>query len=396
LVAFDPRSEALAAICRERSVASLVEFHDQCRGFSNPPDDYVSAAFVRLCGGSPSVIGREASGPTVSWLLAQCNRSHIEVACAICEASLAFQAENRLHRSACDILRSWRSGSVQLGAVEAWIDLDTGEMRPLKEFESVAFSRTNLLLSGRDAVLGGAVIDGFPKLFDEPGLAGLRNRLLRAAEWLAAACPGFEHAICSQLRSIVPMQRAPRGVPSASTNTVVGAICITDHDEVALLAEQIVHEASHGFLFLLQEHDPLLDPASHGDGWGSDLHYSPWRDDPRPLAGLLHGAVVFSRVACMHAAMLDESDISRARLPALLPQLEVANELLALHGHWTPLGHRLKDGLGRLLVHLKGLASDLSANTAPLYVEASSILDAAGPAAIRQDWHRKRFMERHA
>jgi HEXXH motif-containing protein len=328
--------------------------------------------------------------------LAQSGHDHLEVACALCEAGSAFQSGAALDREGRQALQSWKRGAVQLGAVEAWIDLETGSMRPLGEVDRVAFSRTTLRLAGGDAVLGGTAIDGFPKVLDDLQLRSLQERIRRTSDWLVEACPGFEDAACSLLRSIVPMQRTSRGVPSASTNAVVGAVCITDHDEVAVLAEQIVHEASHGFLFLLQEHDPLLDPAVHGDGWDSDACYSPWRDDPRPLAGLLHGALVFSRVACMHAAMLGKSDVSRARLQALVPQLEIADELLSIRARWTPLGQRMKNGLHRLLAHLKGIASDLASATDPLYLEASSILETTGSAAARQLRHRTRFMERHA
>ena len=266
-------------------------------------------------------------------------------------------------------------------------------MRKVASHERVDFTAGSVLLAGDDAVLGASAIDAFDKITRRQNLRGVQERLQQAAKCLARACPGFEGAICRHLRSIVPMQRVERGVPSASTNAVVGAICITDHDDPAVLAEQFVHESSHGLLFLLQEHDPLLDPAIHGDGWSGRGLYSPWRDDPRPIAGLLHGALVFSRVACMHAAMAHDSATSRARLVALVPQLEIGMELLSMHGSWTPLGLELKLGLETLLAKLRPISASLEASTAPIYLEASSVLSATGSAVERQEWHHARFAE---
>ena len=66
------------------------------------------------------------------------------------------------------------------------------------------------------------------------------------------------------------------------------------HDEIGALrvAEGVIHEAMHLALTLLEKDRPLVrSPAAE--------MASPWRDEPRPVGGVLHGLFVFS---CLHAA----------------------------------------------------------------------------------------------
>lgn len=53
------------------------------------------------------------------------------------------------------------------------------------------------------------------------------------------------------------------------------------------VAESILHEAMHLKLTLIENIVPLIVPNSKG------LYFSPWRDEPRPARGVLHGLFVF-------------------------------------------------------------------------------------------------------
>jgi len=55
------------------------------------------------------------------------------------------------------------------------------------------------------------------------------------------------------------------------------------------VAEAIVHEAMHLNLTFLERQKPLISSAKK--------LYSPWRDEPRPISGVVHGLYVF---ACIH------------------------------------------------------------------------------------------------
>lgn len=64
----------------------------------------------------------------------------------------------------------------------------------------------------------------------------------------------------------------------------------SDNSAIRLL-ESIFHEAMHLLLSLIEHHVPLV--KSCGE---TELHYSPWRDEPRPTSGILHGLFVFRAI----------------------------------------------------------------------------------------------------
>lgn len=238
-----------------------------------------------------------------------------------------------------------------------------------------------------DHLWQGPIVDPHPQVTDPAAFASVHDRLVLAFEELRRGCPEFTSAIDGLLRVVVPMRRPAHGAPSSSSNAVPGAIWVTDDEHPAILAEQIVHECTHTLLFLLQEHDPLIDPEVHADGWGPPLVYSPWRDDPRPIAGLLHGAVVFTRVAFFHHVRAATCAKSLARLAALIPQLEIAVDLLGAV-RLTEAGATLVERLRLSFDLLRSCTHDLDAVT-PIYLECSSISALDGSSRNRQLAHRE-------
>lgn len=88
----------------------------------------------------------------------------------------------------------------------------------------------------------------------------------------------------SVVRTLVPLPRdGGRGPRSATSGWLWGAIALGLPRDAWDLAEILVHEYHHLLLGALEDNAPLVGP--NAQGW----HYAPWRDDPRPLAGLLHG-----------------------------------------------------------------------------------------------------------
>ncbi|MFI2779784.1 aKG-HExxH-type peptide beta-hydroxylase [Streptomyces sp. ALB3] len=74
---------------------------------------------------------------------------------------------------------------------------------------------------------------------------------------------------------------------SASTGDAFASMVIARPTDGLALAETLVHEFQHSKLGALLHLFPLLDDDR------SELHYAPWRADPRHLPGLLHGAYAF-------------------------------------------------------------------------------------------------------
>lgn len=85
---------------------------------------------------------------------------------------------------------------------------------------------------------------------------------------------------------VVPTRRSG-GFVAASSSASVGAIRAVLPDDPAAMAETLLHELQHSKLNALLDLVPLKRPGS------SRTCYAPWRRDPRPLSGLLHGIYAF-------------------------------------------------------------------------------------------------------
>ena len=94
---------------------------------------------------------------------------------------------------------------------------------------------------------------------------------------------------------IVPIRDERTGVQSSvSFDSLPGAIFTSWCDDPRMLAETLVHESDHQRHYLLTR---ILrfwedDPTNQ-----SPVYRSPWRDDPRPLDGILRGASAFASVS---------------------------------------------------------------------------------------------------
>lgn len=87
---------------------------------------------------------------------------------------------------------------------------------------------------------------------------------------------------------VVPVPRS-RGLVASSSSSSFGAIVVATPESGADLAEILVHELQHSKLNALLDLVRLADDATR-------LCYAPWRRDPRPLPGLLHGIYAFMSV----------------------------------------------------------------------------------------------------
>jgi hypothetical protein len=114
-------------------------------------------------------------------------------------------------------------------------------------------------------------------------------------------------------------------------------------------AETLVHECRHNILYAIQELDPLVQPGQ------LETVQSPWRPDPRPLSGLLHGAFVFDGVCRLYRAMTADPSLSPRNLRAAVKRLVEQSGLLARAAEslgrastFTAVGQRLAALLAEL------------------------------------------------
>jgi HEXXH motif-containing protein len=126
---------------------------------------------------------------------------------------------------------------------------------------------------------------------DEPTIERWRRQFAEA--WgIIARRHGHRRAVLTKaIRCLVPLEQDGRfGGASASSRSAPGAVALTEPAGPDRLAATLVHEMQHFRLYALQDLVPL-----HRDA-GESL-YSPWRNDPRGLSGLLHATTAFLGVA---------------------------------------------------------------------------------------------------
>ncbi|MFI7403425.1 HEXXH motif domain-containing protein [Streptomyces sp. NPDC049541] len=168
--------------------------------------------------------------------------------------------------------------------------------------------------------------------------------------WISAMWPllvadhrADARALSAGLLSLVPLPHRERlRGRTASSSDAFGCVLLTEPDQdTAVLPPQLgvalIHEFRHtllnGLIFLA----PLFEDCA-------DLFYAPWRDDPRPLGGLVHGAYAFSGVARYWRARGEEG-LAGFEFALLRDALDQVLTTLRDHPLLTPLGRRLCEAL---------------------------------------------------
>ncbi|MGC9669135.1 HEXXH motif domain-containing protein [Planosporangium sp. 12N6] len=98
----------------------------------------------------------------------------------------------------------------------------------------------------------------------------------------------YAEAIGAGLVTIVPLRPPGSGRSVNGTSMhAFGAVSLSPPRDDLALASSLLHEFQHAKLGALLDLVPL-----YADD-GGHRHYAPWRDDPRPLGGLLQGVYAF-------------------------------------------------------------------------------------------------------
>jgi hypothetical protein len=189
--------------------------------------------------------------------------------------------------------------------------------------------RALLGLPPTDRLTAGEVAHWQACLDDAWALLVARHR--PAAEILAAV-----------LQVIVPVRPDPgaRGI-SATSADAYGAVAMSVPADPVELAVGLLHETQHSLLNAVHHlFDLHTDPAALG--------YSPWRDDPRPASGVLHGTYAYLAVTRFWRTEWQADPADRvaafefARWRAAVAA--TANSLL-IRDELTPAGHRFVTAL---------------------------------------------------
>ncbi|WP_282700642.1 HEXXH motif domain-containing protein [Streptomyces sp. CC219B] len=190
-----------------------------------------------------------------------------------------------------------------------------------------------------------------PARLDEAELRRWQLGLDRAWTLLVEDHRDSAEALAAGLLSLVPLPPGERFRPrSASASEAFGCVMLSapdpgvpEQEATAELAVTLVHEFRHTLLNGLMHLAPLTEDCA-------DLFHAPWRDDPRPLTGILHGAFAFSGVARFwrtRCARDTGSARERARFEFALwrRQARTTLETLDTHPALTATGRKLVRGL---------------------------------------------------
>ena len=135
-----------------------------------------------------------------------------------------------------------------------------------------------------------AAVMAHMQLCEREDLPASMGNLASGLSFLKDVWPAAYFACVRQIKGIVLLQE--RGYTrSHSPLSLLGVIGLTAGDEISV-GDLLVHESSHVRLELMRQFDPLWE-----DREPDKRHESPWREDARPLWGLILGVHAFLNVA---------------------------------------------------------------------------------------------------
>lgn len=189
-----------------------------------------------------------------------------------------------------------------------------------------------------------------PTLMSAAEDASWRKMLAAAWEILLRDDAESADAMRSGLMSVAPVSARERFRPySGTAGDAFGSVTASLPDDAAQLAATLVHEFQHTKLGGLMHLGALSRQAPEAER-PEELFYAPWRDDPRPLGGLLQGIYAFAGVTRFwrvhrHAADAGYAPLAHFEFALWRTQVWSTLNLVADHGQLTSLGGRVIEAL---------------------------------------------------
>ena len=130
------------------------------------------------------------------------------------------------------------------------------------------------------------------------------DKFSEACKIISNVWPEMEFNIANTLRNIhiIESPYDDKHVSCTAAN-FFGSILVSFGNEY-LLAEAIVHEYSHNVLNMVIANGEMF----NGNVPEEEIYYSPWRNDPRHISGLLHAVFVFNNVCKLFDKIINESN----------------------------------------------------------------------------------------
>jgi uncharacterized protein len=226
-----------------------------------------------------------------------------------------------------------------------------------------------------------------------PGHRGVSPRLSQAEwrGWQSVLDNGWDllarwhqtvaDEIAAAVRVFTPLLPPQHGQVSATSRDTFGTVALSPPPDACSLAVTLAHETQHAKLSALLDLVALLPPDD------SQRYYAPWRDDPRPLSGLLQGAYAFLGVAAFWQRQRTAAGGGAATIHAHTEfarwrdAVSLVTSTLLASGRLTGQGREFVTGMVRTLSSWEGMWVPQAAAQ-----QARSLADA----------HRARWLRDHA
>lgn len=170
-----------------------------------------------------------------------------------------------------------------------------------------------------------------------------RRGLAAAGKHLATTLPTYAQVLGAGLRAVVPVRPAATHSRSATARQAFGAIAVAlpgEPSEPGELTALLLHEFQHVKLNALLDMYELFDPS-----YTARLPV-PWREDPRPVEGVLHGTYAFLALTHLRRS---QGQVGHAEYLRLRSQVGSVVEALSATGALTHDGERFVAGMATAL-----------------------------------------------
>lgn len=202
---------------------------------------------------------------------------------------------------------------------------------------------------------------------------------LESARKLVATSSSSQSLVQRYVSYLVPLQQGTDDINFSFSARNFPAVVFKNHESAAhMVGETLVHEADHQFFYVTERFEQFfrIEPSCM-----KAVHFSPWRDDPRPLDGILRGLSAFARVSEYYASALESDTIDNQQREAietlLVTRLVEAEQALVTvlgSGELSDFGQAYAQEINKILQQVKRSAVTLAAYE-PYRIKAESAVN---------------------
>jgi HEXXH motif-containing protein len=184
-----------------------------------------------------------------------------------------------------------------------------------------------------------------PHLAQPTSLSSWSPVFQRAWTLLDRHHPDVAADVAALVTVIVPLARPAQGQVSSSSPETSGAIALSEPTDACVLACTLAHEVQHVKLSALLD---LVRLTLDDEG---RRFYAPWREDPRPISGLLQGAYAYLGVSGFwrRQRLLDTGIDADAQFARWRAAATIATNTLLSSGLLTVAGQDFARGMSATL-----------------------------------------------